>query len=170
MAILLSAAVTLGAATADKYASSQDWPVAGGRGGVRYSTLAQINKENVGQLQRAWQFDSSDEFEGSEMECNPIVLDGVVYATTPRLRVVALDGATGKLLWDFDAHRGKKVIEKQRNRGLVYWGNGDERRLFVGIDSYPLCVERQDRQAGGFVRGPRAHRSARRSRQKTRRI
>jgi len=136
MAILLSAAVTLGAATADKYASSQDWPVAGGRGGVRYSTLAQINKENVGQLQRAWQFDSSDEFEGSEMECNPIVLDGVVYATTPRLRVVALDGATGKLLWDFDAHRGKKVIEKQRNRGLVYWGNGDERRLFVGIDSF----------------------------------
>lgn len=136
MAILLSAAVTLGAATADRYAASRDWPVAGGRGGVRYSTLTQINKDNVGQLQRAWQFDSGDQFEGSEIECNPLVLDGVVYATTPRLRVVALNGATGKLLWDFDAHRGKRVTEKQRNRGLVYWGEGDERRLFVGIDNF----------------------------------
>ncbi len=111
---------------------SRDSPVARG---VHYSTLTQINRENVSKLRRVWQFDSHDEFEGSEMECNPLVLDGIVYATTPRLRVVALDGRSGKMLWEFDAHSGKPVAQKQRNRGLVYWGDGDERRIFVGIDS-----------------------------------
>lgn len=101
-----------------------------------YSPLTQINRKNVKKLQLVWRFDSNDQFEGSEMECRPLILDGVVYVTTPRLRVVALDAATGKMLWDFDAHRGKPVTVKQRNRGLVWWGNGDERRIFVGIDSY----------------------------------
>jgi quinoprotein glucose dehydrogenase len=133
--LFLGAAFSLGAASPTNYAS-RDWPVSGGPGGVRYSTLTQINRDNVSKLQRVWQFDSHDEFEGSEMECNPLVLDGVVYATTPRLRVVALDAESGKLLWDFDAHKGTPIKQKQRNRGLVYWGDGNERRIFVGIDSY----------------------------------
>jgi quinoprotein glucose dehydrogenase len=117
-------------------ALAADWPVVNGPGATHYSTLTQINRKNVAKLERAWQFDSGDEFEGSEMECNPIVLDGVLYATTPKLRVIALDGATGKLLWEFDAHRGQRITAKQRNRGLTVWGDGDERRLFVGIDHY----------------------------------
>ena len=39
------------------------------------------------------------------MECNPIVVNGVLYATTPKLRVIALDAATGKLRWTFDPER-----------------------------------------------------------------
>ena len=116
--------------------AAEDWPVVNGPGATHYSTLKQINRKNVGKLERAWQFDSGDEFEGSEMECNPIVLDGVLYATTPKLRVIALDAATGKLRWEFDAHHGERVTAKQRNRGLTVWGDGDERRLFVGIDHY----------------------------------
>jgi quinoprotein glucose dehydrogenase len=118
------------------FAVAADWPVVNGPGATHYSTLTQINRKNVAKLERVWQFDSGDEFEGSEMECNPIVLDGVLYATTPKLRVIALDAATGKLLWEFDAHHGERVTAKQRNRGLTYWGDGDERRLFVGIDRY----------------------------------
>lgn len=117
-------------------AVAADWPVVNGPGATHYSTLRQINRKNVAKLERAWQFDSGDEFKGSEMECNPIVLDGVLYATTPKLRVIALDGATGKLLWAFDAHHGKRITAKQRNRGLTVWGDGEERRLFVGIDHY----------------------------------
>lgn len=113
-----------------------DWPVVNGPGATHYSTLTQIDRKNVGKLQIAWQFDSGDEFKGSELECNPIVLDGVLYATTPRLRVIALNAATGKLLWAFDPHNGHPVTAKQRNRGLTYWGQGDERRLFVGVDKY----------------------------------
>src|SRR6478672_4688609 len=123
-------------AAAASAAFAQDWPVVNGPGATHYSTLTQINRKNATKLERAWQFDSGDEFEGSEMECNPIVLDGVLYATTPKLRVIALDAATGKLLWAFDAHHGERVTAKQRNRGLTVWGDGDERRLFVGIDHY----------------------------------
>jgi len=61
------------------------------------------------------------------MQCNPIVIDGVLYATTPRLRVIALDAANGKLLWSFDPNEGKKVMGKYRNRGLAYW----QGRVFV---------------------------------------
>ncbi|HEX4167972.1 MAG TPA: PQQ-binding-like beta-propeller repeat protein [Bryobacteraceae bacterium] len=116
--------------------TSQNWSIVGGARGMHYSPLTQIDCKNVKQLERAWEFDSGDQFEGSEMECSPLVLDGVLYATTPRLRVVALDAITGKQLWDFDAHRGEHRTQKLRNRGLVYWGDGDDRRLFVGIDHY----------------------------------
>ena len=87
-----------------------------------------------------WRFDSNDQYEGSEIQCNPIVIDGVLYATTPRLRLIALDAATGKLLWDFDARRGQQVRGKQRNRGLVYWADGEDRRLFFGVDNYLYAV------------------------------
>src|SRR6476469_5453414 len=103
--------------------TSTDWTVVGMPGGVRYSPLKQIDRTNIQKLRRVWQFDSNDEYDGSEMQCNPIVVGGVLYATTPRLRVIALDAATGKLLWDFDLHRGEKVSGKQRNRGLNYWSD-----------------------------------------------
>ncbi len=115
---------------------SQDWAVVGGPRNMHYSPLTGINCKNVKNLQRVWQFDSGDQFEGSEMQCNPVVLDGVLYATTPRLRVVALNAATGKMIWDFDAHRGEHITQKLRNRGMSWWGQGDDRRLFVGIDQY----------------------------------
>src|SRR3954468_1900838 len=118
---LCGLAAALGIAAFSTYAAQpaiQDWPVAGGAGQVRYSTLDQINTRNVQNLKKVWQWDSGDEFPGSEMQCNPIVIGGVVYATTPRVRVVALDATTGKMLWDFDAHHGEKVSGKQRNRGL----------------------------------------------------
>jgi quinoprotein glucose dehydrogenase len=133
--IVLVVLAVLRAAPPENYAS-RNWAIVNGPGGTHYSTLSQIDRKNVSQLERVWQFDSGDQFEGSEMECNPIVLDGVLYATTPRLRVIALDAATGKLLWDFDPHRGQRITVKQRNRGLTFWGEGDERRLFVGIDKY----------------------------------
>jgi len=85
------------------------------------------------------------------MQCNPIVVDGVLYATTPRLRVIALDAATGRMLWDFDARRGQQVRGKQRNRGLAYWSEGDERRLFVGIDQHLYAIDaRTGKPAEGF--------------------
>ena len=82
---------------------SVDWPVyGGGTDNVRYSTLRQITPDNVARLRVAWTYESHDEFPGSEMQSNPIVIDGVLYATTPKLRVVALDATTGRELWSFD--------------------------------------------------------------------
>jgi quinoprotein glucose dehydrogenase len=106
-----------------------------------YSPLNQINRDNVAQLKLAWRFDSHDEYDRSEMECNPLVIGGVLYATTPRLRVIALDAGTGKLLWDFDPHKGERRSGKQRNRGLNYWQDGGTARIFAGIDEFLYALD-----------------------------
>src|SRR6202011_125661 len=83
-----------------------DWPVNGGPNNSRYSPLRQINQTNVTHLVVAWSYDSHDAFKGSEMQSNPIVVDGVLYATTPTMRVVALNAETGAELWTFDPSGG----------------------------------------------------------------
>jgi len=96
---------------------------------IRYSSLKQIERTNVKSLRIAWTFDTGDAFPGSEMQCNPVVGNGLLFATTPKLRVIALDAATGRLRWTFDPNRDVKVITKTRNRGVMYWEPGN--RLYV---------------------------------------
>ncbi len=109
----------------------RDWKVyGGGPESIRYSTLDQINRRNVHLLQVAWTFDTGEAFPGSEMQCNPIVVNGVLFATTPRAAVIALDAATGKLRWRFDPHDGRKVTTKARSRGVTYWQDSRSRRIF----------------------------------------
>lgn len=108
----------------------------GGPESIRYSSLKQIDRANVHKLQVAWKFDTGDEFQGSELQCNPIVVDGILYATTPKLRVLALDAATGKLRWKWDPDGGRDIRQKRRNRGLVYWSDGDDKRIFVAVGPY----------------------------------
>jgi len=128
--------------SAEAGARTVDWPAyGGGPDGVRYSALTQINRETVKDLQVAWTFDSGDAFPGSELQCNPLVIDGVVYATTPKVNVIALDGATGALRWRFDPHEGRKVLGKLRNRGLNTWSDGAERRLFVAVRQYLYALD-----------------------------
>lgn len=113
----------------------------GGNDNIRYSRLKQITKENVARLQVAWTFDTGDAFPGSEMQCNPIVIDGTLYATTPKARVVALDAATGMLKWAFDPSEDRRVNTKQRSRGLMYWQSGNEHRLFFGFRHELLSLD-----------------------------
>jgi quinoprotein glucose dehydrogenase len=123
----------------------------GGEENIHYSTLSQITRDNVSQLQVAWQFDSGDEFNGSEIQCNPIVVDGVLYATTPKLRVVALDAATGKQIWSFDPNEGKRVTGKMRNRGVTYWSDGKESRLYFGYRNSLISLNaKTGKPAAGF--------------------
>src|ERR1043166_7124822 len=111
--VLVAALVLTHAAFAQRQTPKtgyRDWQVyGGGPENIRYSRLDQIKPENVEKLQIAWTFDTGDAFEGSEMQCNPIVVHGLLYATTPKLRVIALDAATGKLRWSFDPNEGAKI-------------------------------------------------------------
>ena len=101
-----------------------DWPVYGGNDDhTHYTTLSQISPANVAQLQVAWTFDTGDVFEGSEMQANPIVIDGVLYATTPKLQVFALDAATGEQIWRFDPNDGGAPASRIRHRGVVVTGD-----------------------------------------------
>ncbi|HKS06624.1 MAG TPA: pyrroloquinoline quinone-dependent dehydrogenase [Gemmatimonadaceae bacterium] len=122
----LAPLVVLALATPSVHAQGRNvnWPVYGGNASNdHYSTLSQITPANVSQLQVAWTYDTRDAFPGSEMQSNPIVIDGVLYATTPKMRVFALDAATGKELWSFDATAGRTTPTRIRHRGVVVAGD-----------------------------------------------
>ena len=120
-----------------------DWPVyGGGPASIRYSSLTQINRENVKNLRVAWTFDASDGVETSELEVNPIVVGGVLYATTVSLHVVALNAATGEQVWRFDPYGGRKVRGGGgRTRGVTYWSDGRDERIFVGVHQFLYALD-----------------------------
>ena len=94
-----------------------NWPRShGGFSSMRFSSLDQINKNNVGKLKLAWTYNSKDGKEG--IEANPVVYDGLVYIPTPGNQIVCLDGATGKEIWRYKAKRGYQNVAK---RGLLIW-------------------------------------------------
>mgnify|MGYP005854435819 CR=1 FL=1 len=118
------------------------WPVyGGGPDSIRYSALDQINRDNVSRLELAWSYDTGDAFPGSEMQCNPIVADGLLYGVSPKLRVFALDAATGEEVWSFDPHEGRPVTSKMRNRGLTWWASGEDRRIFIVSRQYLQALD-----------------------------
>ncbi|HEX7938262.1 MAG TPA: pyrroloquinoline quinone-dependent dehydrogenase [Gemmatimonadaceae bacterium] len=97
-----------------------DWPVFGGNSdNTHYTTLSQISPANVARLQVAWTHDTKDAFPGSEMQSNPIVVDGVLYALTPKQHLFALDAATGAEKWVFDPTNGTFSGPRIRARGVV---------------------------------------------------
>jgi quinoprotein glucose dehydrogenase len=108
-----------------------DWPVTGGApANDRYSPLDQIDRGNVARLQVAWTYRTGDAPPGgrSEIQATPVVVAGVLYTTTPALAVVALRADSGTLRWRFDPFAGRSP-EPHANRGVVYWADGDDRRV-----------------------------------------
>ena len=119
-----------------------DWPVyRGDPKGNQYAPLAEIHAANVHRLERAWEYKTGDANERSTMHANPIVVDGMMYVTTPSLKAVALNAATGKEIWVFDPakHNNGNVV-RLRNRGVTYWKNpgGDRVFHFVRDRAYAL--------------------------------
>lgn len=109
-----------------------------------YSSLHQIDTTNVRQLKIAWEYHTGDANAKarSQMLCNPIIVNAVMYATSPRLKLFALDASTGKPNWVFDpfADTSKAKVEINTNRGVVYWADGDDRRIFYTAGSYLYAI------------------------------
>ena len=128
-------AVLLCAACASQGPNS-DWRVAGGDpGNTRYSLLDQINTTNVAQLRQAWIYHTNDlsATDHGEIQATPIVVDGVLYTTTPALAVVALHAGNGDLIWRFDprtARHAPRTDLSHVNRGVVYWAGPQDQRIF----------------------------------------
>ena len=113
--------------------SNVDWRVyLGGKERNLYSPLKQINRDNVAKLEVAWTFETGDK---AEYQANNLIVDGVLYTPTPSRKVVALDAATGEVLWTWDPAKDGPGAGRARQRGLVYWENeeGGERRLLTGV-------------------------------------
>src|SRR5213083_337356 len=118
--------------SAPRSIGTTDWRTTGGDpGNSRYSPLDQINRANVAALRVAWVYHTGDVRAGSrsEIQATPIVVDGVLYTTTPALAVVALRADSGTLVWRFDPF-ANRARESHVNRGVVYWSEGDQRRIF----------------------------------------
>jgi quinoprotein glucose dehydrogenase len=97
----------------------------GGPDRAHFSPLKQINTDNVKNLQVAWEFHTGDT--SGQMQCNPIIVEGVLYAPTASVQIVALEAATGKQLWRFADSRDEQWYNT--SRGVTYWADGDDKRI-----------------------------------------
>jgi len=115
----------------------------GDPGSNSYSELDQINRDNVDQLEVAWIFNSGDKdrilWRKSISQANPIIIDGVMYFTSPAISATAIDAVTGELLWQFDPWDGEDGTG--RNRGVMYWEDGDDKRILFSAGFYLYALD-----------------------------
>jgi quinoprotein glucose dehydrogenase len=123
-------------------ATDRGWPVYNGDfGATKFSGLQQIHRGNVRTLKPAWIFRTGDKTERSTIECNPLVIDGVVYLTTATLKASALDATTGRKLWEFDPSLATGETVRGVNRGLTFWKDGNDRRILYPAGRNLFCLE-----------------------------
>ena len=124
-------------------------------GNTHYSPLDQINASNFNKLEVAWHFNTESlgprpefQFEGT-----PLMANGIVYSTAgTRRAVVALDAATGELLWthsEREGTRGANAPRQLSGRGLAYWTDGREERILYVTPGYRLIA--LDAKTGALV-------------------
>ena len=151
--LVLSTILFFSCHTRDK-AHYEDWKVYGGTKDARhYSSLTEIDTSNVSQLQIAWTYHSGDADTAlhTQIQCNPIVIDGILYGTTPKMKLFAIDAATGKQQWIFDPRidigidtstgTSLTALFSNTGRGLSYWTDGQhDKRLFYTAGPYLICL------------------------------
>ena len=134
--------------------SYKNWEVYGGtKDAMHYSSLTEVDTNNVSQLLVAWTYHTgdADTASHSQIQCNPIVIDGILYALTPKMKMFAVDAATGKQIWVFDpktyiavdTNEQKRLSMQFTNtgRGVTYWTDGkDDKRVFYTAGPYLICV------------------------------
>ncbi len=123
------------------YGQDADWPVyLGGKERNLYSSLDQIDRENVPRLKVAWTYETGN---AAEYQANNLIVDGVLYTPTATRKIVALDAATGKELWQWDPANEHTVAGRPRQRGLGYWANesGSEQRLLTGVNGFLFAID-----------------------------
>jgi glucose dehydrogenase len=148
--VLVSVVVCLAAWSVSGQSSvSGDWPVSGrDAGGTKYSPLTGITPDNVARLARAWTYHTGEQ--GNYFETTPIVVGSVMYVSTQRQRVVALDAETGVERWAYDP----RVRGAPKHRGVAYWPGeaGIGPRIVFGTgDGRLIALEaKTGRPAAGF--------------------
>jgi quinoprotein glucose dehydrogenase len=148
--------VALFATSASAADGTHEWPCYGGDpGGTRHSPLTQIDRTNVKRLKPVWTYRTGD-LESIEkyrslkvkiaFEATPLMVDGVLYFSTATARVFALDAATGKERWTYDAKLERNLsFAEGASRGVAFWksaGDAKERRVFLGtLDARLIALD-----------------------------
>lgn len=127
---------------------------AGSKDGIRYSSGTDITPANVSGLKIAWTYSSGDSDTGnhSQNQCNPVMVDGMLYGTTPALKLFALDAATGRQQWLFDPAAEDTSAKKDRfayfkvSRGVMYWqdDSGNDKRILYSAGKKTYAVNATD--------------------------
>ena len=150
--------ISAGCCLAQLGTAGGEWPAyAGDLSNYRYSPLDQINASNFNKLEVAWRFktDALGPRPEFKLEGTPIMIKGVIYATAgTRRSVIALDAATGELIWvhgEREGARGAAAARQLSGRGLSYWtdGKGDERIVYVTPGYRLVCL---DAKTGAVVK------------------
>jgi len=147
----------MGLAYSQPRAKDTEWPTYGADlAGTRYRPLDQINASNFSKLEVAWRFRTENIGNRPEykLEGTPLMVNGVIYTTAgSRRAAVALDAATGELLWVHGEHegaRGGAAPRQLSGRGLAYWSDGKEERILYTTPGYRLiCL---DAKTGALIR------------------
>ena len=125
-------------------AADRDWPVyLGDKASSHFSPLKQINTRNVHRLEVVWTSHAGDARKDnrSQIQCNPLVIDGVLYGTSPQLKLLALDATTGRELWRFDPFAGGGENSALGvNRGVVYWAERTDQRILFTAGHYLYAI------------------------------
>jgi quinoprotein glucose dehydrogenase len=144
---ILCALILCTTAAAQTGAKNGEWRTWGGDlGNTHYSPLTQMDASNFGKIQVVWRFktDSLGPRPETNLESTPLMANGVVYSTAgSRRAVVALDAATGELMWmhsEREGTRGQNAPRQLSGRGLAYWTDGREERIFYVTPGYRLIA------------------------------
>jgi quinoprotein glucose dehydrogenase len=137
---VVAAACVLLAQRPPAAAAPRIWSYGGGPEQTRYSALAQINRTNVRQLEVAWTYDTG---EAGAMQTQPVVVGDVLYGCTPSHKAFAVNAATGAPLWTFDPG----IRASGPNRGVMYWADGHDRRVFAAAGSFIFALDAATGQA-----------------------
>lgn len=138
------------AGACSQQSSNLDWPVYGGsKENNRYSAAAQIDTSNVQLLKQVWEYRTGDADSSTQIQVNPLVVNGVLYGISPKLKLFALDAATGKQRWVYDPVtdsageeiKGEGYFSFNIARGLAMYTNGDEQLLFYSANSKLYCID-----------------------------
>ncbi|MCB0685347.1 MAG: PQQ-binding-like beta-propeller repeat protein, partial [Saprospiraceae bacterium] len=116
----------------------------GDAGSNQSSPLQQINKQNVKNLKVAWTYQSgdADSLNRSQIQCNPLIVDGILYGTNPKLKLFALDASNGKELWTFDPFDGGyNMYGMGVNRGLTYWSDQEQKRIYFCAGTFIHAID-----------------------------
>lgn len=145
VAVLIFFSSALLSGCAGEIPPSADWPdYQGDPGRNQYSGLRQIHRGNVGRLEAAWVYRTgdADPENRSQIQCNPLVVDGVLYGTSARIRVFAIDASTGRERWTFDPWGGEgRSAALGVNRGVAYWASENDRRVLFTAGHFLYALD-----------------------------
>lgn len=120
----------------DKKDSYTEWSeYLGGPDRNHYSSLSQINRSNVQNLEVAWTYSTAD---SGQMQVNPIIVDGVLFGVTANVQAFALDAATGKEIWNF---KDKSQKGSNTSRGVAYWRDGNDQRILHAVGAKLFALD-----------------------------